>query len=42
MGHEAGVTSVVLSKDGKYVVSGDKEGTIKTWNYESGEEVKTF
>eukprot|EP00825_Cyclidium_porcatum_P047351 TRINITY_DN7684_c0_g2_i2.p1 TRINITY_DN7684_c0_g2~~TRINITY_DN7684_c0_g2_i2.p1 ORF type:complete len:151 (-),score=45.82 TRINITY_DN7684_c0_g2_i2:41-493(-) len=34
--------SVALSKDGKYVVSGDQNGSIKAWNYESGEEVKTF
>ena len=42
LGHKAGVTSVALSKDGKFIVSGDSEGTIKTWNYVTGEEVKSF
>ena len=42
VGHKDRITSVALSKDGKYVVSGDQEGSIKAWNYESGEEIKTF
>eukprot|EP00825_Cyclidium_porcatum_P038436 TRINITY_DN4462_c0_g1_i7.p1 TRINITY_DN4462_c0_g1~~TRINITY_DN4462_c0_g1_i7.p1 ORF type:complete len:376 (-),score=75.31 TRINITY_DN4462_c0_g1_i7:227-1354(-) len=42
LGHEGGVTSVVLSKDGQYVVSGDEKGKIKAWSYENGEEIKTF
>ena len=42
MGHKYGVYSVALSKDGKYVVSGDSNGSIKVWNYQTGEEIKEF
>ena len=42
LGHKDRVTSVALSKDGKYVVSGDRDGTIKAWNYQTGKDIKTF
>ena len=33
------VTSVALSPDGMYVVSGSRDGTARVWITESGEEV---
>ena len=35
-GHSNGVNSVAISSDGKYIVSGSGDNTIKIWNLESG------
>lgn len=41
-GHAAKATSVVFSKDGKTVFSASEDGTVKMWNAETGEELKSF
>ncbi|KAJ3120085.1 hypothetical protein HK098_004884 [Nowakowskiella sp. JEL0407] len=41
-GHTASVTSSAISTDGKYIVSGSEDRTIRIWLTESGEEVKTL
>lgn len=41
-GHPGFITSLALSGDGKFVVSGDWIGTVKLWNLRQGGEVKTF
>jgi len=41
-GHDSKVNVVAFSSDGKYVVSGDHDGTIKLWDVSSGREVQTF
>ena len=38
-GHSHGVTSVAISADGKRVVSGSPDGTVKIWDVETGAEV---
>ena len=41
-GHSYSVTSVAISSDNKYIVSGSRDNTIKIWNLESGQEIKTL
>ena len=41
-GHTAGVTSVVLSLDGKRIVSGSEDKTVKVWDASTGQEVLTL
>lgn len=41
-GHPSFITSLALSADGKYIVSGDWIGTIKLWNLHNGGEIKTL
>ena len=38
-GHSARVTSVAISADGKRVVSGSYDNTVKIWDVETGTEV---
>ena len=41
-GHSNTVTSVAISSDSKYIVSGSGDKTIKIWDIESGKEIKTL
>ncbi len=41
-GHLDDVNSVAISSDGKYIVSGSDDKTIKLWEISSGREIKTF
>ena len=40
--HSRSVNSVVITHDGKYIVSGSNDGTIKLWDIQSGEEMAQF
>jgi len=42
VGHTAGVTSVAFSPDGKYIVSGSYDNTIKLWDIETGRLIRNF
>ena len=39
-GHSDCVTSVAYSPDGKHIVSGSRDNTVKIWDAQSGEEVR--
>jgi len=41
-GHSDSVISIAISPDGKYIVSGSDDNTIKLWDISSGKEVRTF
>ena len=41
-GHTEEVRSVSFSPDGKYVVSGSDDKSVKIWSTESGEVVRTL
>ncbi|MDB9429041.1 AAA family ATPase, partial [Microcystis aeruginosa CS-555/01A07] len=41
-GHDSAVYSVNFSPDGKTLVSGSDDNTIKLWNVETGEEIRTL
>ena len=41
-GHSEYVFSVNFSPDGKYIVSGSDDDTVKLWEVESGKEIRTF
>ena len=41
-GHAAPITSVSFSYDGRYVLSGSKDHTMKLWDVFSGREIRTF
>ncbi|MCA2812162.1 MAG: WD40 repeat domain-containing protein, partial [Microcystis sp. M090S1] len=41
-GHDSAVTSVNFSPDGKTLVSGSDDKTIKLWNVETGKEIRTL
>lgn len=41
-GHEGSVVSVVESKDGKTIISGSRDNTIKIWDKETGKCLKTL
>ncbi len=42
MVHSSGVNSVAFSPDGKKIVSGSHDGTIKIWSVASGKEIATL
>jgi len=42
LGHIGSVNSVAFSPDGKYVLTGSSDNTIKLWEVESGREIRTF
>ena len=39
-GHSGYVHSVAYSPDGKHIVSGSRDNTVKIWDAQSGEEVR--
>ncbi|MFB0562266.1 MAG: WD40 repeat domain-containing protein [Candidatus Lokiarchaeia archaeon] len=41
-GHRGGVSSVCISSDSRYIVSGSYDDTIKLWNLHTGELIRTF
>lgn len=41
-GHSSNVTSVAFSPDGKTVVSGSEDNTLKLWNVATGKELRTL
>jgi len=41
-GHEGAVTSVAYSPDGKYLLTGGEDRTVKLWDAATGKEVRTF
>ncbi len=41
-GHEAWVRSVAVTPDGKYVVSGSGDNTVRLWELATGQEVRRF
>ena len=42
LGHSSYIESVAITPDGKYIVSGSRDNTIKLWDIKSGEEIRTF
>jgi WD40 repeat protein len=42
LGHDSGVRSVSISNDSKTIVSGSEDNTIKVWNRETGELIRTL
>ena len=42
LGHTGPVMSIALSPDGRYLVSGSRDKTIKLWELSSGRELRTF
>jgi len=42
LGHSRGVNSVAITPDGKYIVSGSWDKTIKLWDISSDKEIRTF
>jgi WD40 repeat protein len=41
-GHSGKVTSVSVSLDGKYLVSGSDDNTLKLWDINAGKEIRSF
>ena len=42
IGHSENVSSVAITPDGKYIVSGSSDKTIKLWEISSGKEILTY
>ena len=41
-GHSGPVNTVVVSSDGRYIVSGSEDNYIKVWDFSSGREIHTL
>lgn len=42
VGHEAGILTASMSPDNRWIVSGDRVGTIKIWSLETGREIASW
>ena len=42
IGHTGGINSCAFSFDGKQIVSGSSDNTLKIWNAETGKEIRSF
>ena len=42
LGHKESVNSIMFSKDGKYLISGSSDNSIKIWDFNNGREMRTF
>ena len=42
LGHTSWVSTVAISPDGKYIVSGSEDKAIKVWELSSGREMQTL
>ena len=42
LGHSSDVKTVAISPDGKYIVSGSEDESIKVWDFSSGREIHTL
>ncbi|BAY30193.1 WD repeat protein [Nostoc carneum NIES-2107] len=42
VGHSSSVKALALTPDGKYVISGSDDNTVKVWNWQIGEELRTL
>jgi WD40 repeat protein len=40
--HDRGVSALVLSRDGKQVISGGEDGTVRVWDLVNGRELRRF
>jgi WD40 repeat protein len=41
-GHKGEITSIACSRDGKHILSGGADGTVRLWEADSGKEVQLF
>ena len=41
-GHEEGVTTIAVTSDDKYIVSGSKDCTIRIWDLDTGEQIRVL
>lgn len=42
LGHKDGITSIAVSPNNKYIVSGSYDGQIKVWNTQTDAEIKSI
>ncbi|MFH1982499.1 MAG: caspase family protein [Pseudomonadota bacterium] len=42
LGHSSSINAIAISADGKFVISGSDDRTLKLWDIDSGREIRTF